>query len=93
MAQGFKAKKACSSLSKPPKTQPVKKGRRVIPPTKPAAVTRKLRTEKVSANVNADIERLVVSKSVGKLTIMKPLKEAAQAKLQDGKTKVKASKT
>ncbi|KAA1094729.1 hypothetical protein PGT21_028948 [Puccinia graminis f. sp. tritici] len=77
MAQGFKSKKTTTTpKNNRHKAQPVKKGGRNIPPNKPAAVTQKLRKEKVSKSVTGDIEQMVVSKSVGKLTIMKHLKEA-----------------
>ncbi|OAV99788.1 hypothetical protein PTTG_00454 [Puccinia triticina 1-1 BBBD Race 1] len=77
MVQGFKSKKTTTTpKNNRHKAQLVKKGGRVVPPNKPAAVTQKMRKEKVSKSVTGEIEQMVVSKSVGKLTIMKHLKEA-----------------
>ncbi|MBW0468935.1 hypothetical protein O181_008650 [Austropuccinia psidii MF-1] len=86
MAQGFKNKKTSSSSTKSHKPQQLKKGARVIPPSKPAAVAHKLRQEKISKSVNGEIERLVVAKSIGKLSIMKSLKDAEEAKFQKEKS-------
>ncbi|KAG0149111.1 hypothetical protein CROQUDRAFT_40179 [Cronartium quercuum f. sp. fusiforme G11] len=80
MAQGFKPKKVSSSTTKAQKVQSVKKGGRTVPPVKPSAVAQKLRKEKVSRDVTSQIERTVVSRSVGKLSIMKPLRDAEESK-------------
>ncbi|KAH9810882.1 hypothetical protein DFH28DRAFT_1064280 [Melampsora americana] len=85
MAQGFKPKKVSSSSTKAQKPQAVKKGGRVVAPVKAPAIAQKLRKEKLSRDVNTQIERTIVSRSVGKLSIMKPIKDLEEAKKAQAK--------
>ncbi|CAH7677055.1 hypothetical protein PPACK8108_LOCUS12177 [Phakopsora pachyrhizi] len=102
MAQGFKAKKVSGSSknngngssSRSKSTTTLRKGARVIPPTKPTTILQKLRKDKVSKSVNHEIEKIVVSKSVGKLSIMKNLctKDDLTSTTKDSKVIIKAKK-